>query len=69
MSEASVARITEISAKSSEGFEDAIHIGLKRAQKTLRHVTSAWVKEQRVVINNGTMAYQVNMEVTFILED
>jgi flavin-binding protein dodecin len=69
MSEASVARITEISAKSTKGFEDAIRIGLERAQKTLRNVTSAWVKEQRVVINNGTLSYQANMEVTFILDD
>ena len=69
MSEASVARITEISAKSTQGFEDAIRIGLERAQKTLRNVTSAWVKEHRVVINNGNLSYQVNMEVTFILDD
>jgi hypothetical protein len=29
MSETSVARITEISAKSADGFEDAIRIGLE----------------------------------------
>jgi flavin-binding protein dodecin len=69
MSEASATRITEISAKSTEGFEDAIRIGLTRAQKTLRQVISAWVKEQRVIVNNGHLAYQVNMEVTFILDD
>ena len=69
MSESSVARITEISAKSTQGFEDAIRIGLDRAQKTLRNVTSAWVKEQRVTINNGNLGYQVNMEVTFILDE
>jgi hypothetical protein len=69
MSESSVARITEISAKSTQGFEDAIRIGLDRAQKTLRNVTSAWVKEQRVTVNNGNLGYQVNMEVTFILDE
>ena len=69
MAEASVARITEISAKSTESFEDAIRVGLSRAQKTLRHVTSAWIKEQRVTVNNGQLSYQVNMEVTFVLED
>jgi flavin-binding protein dodecin len=63
------ARITEISAKSAEGIEDAIRIGLNRAQKTLRYVTSVWVKEQWVIVNNGSRGYQVNMEVTFILED
>jgi hypothetical protein len=69
MAETSVARITEISAKSTESFEDAIRIGLSRAQKTLRNVTSAWIKEQRVTVNDGQLSYQVNMEVTFILED
>ena len=69
MAEASVARITEISAKSTESFEDAIRAGLHRAQKTLRNVTSAWIKEQRVGIHNGSLNYQVNMEVTFVLDE
>jgi hypothetical protein len=69
MAEASVARITEISAKSTQGFEDAIRIGLSRAQKTLRNVTSAWIKDQRVTIDGDRLAYQVNMEVTFILDE
>jgi dodecin len=69
MAEASVARITEISAKSTQGFEDAIRIGLSRAQKTLRNVTSAWIKEQRVIVDGDRFSYQVNMEVTFVLDE
>jgi dodecin len=69
MAEASVARITEISAKSTQGFEDAIRIGLNRAQKTLRNVTSAWIKEQRVIVDGDRFSYQVNMEVTFVLDE
>jgi flavin-binding protein dodecin len=69
MAEASVARITEISAKSTQGFEDAIRIGLNRAQKTLRNVTSAWIKEQRVIVDGDRLSYQVNMEVTFVLDE
>lgn len=66
----SVARVTEISSTSSVGFEDAVRQGLERAGKTLRNVTSAWIKEQRVVLENGKIArYQVNMNVTFVLED
>ena len=43
--------------------------GLERATKTLRGVTAAWIKDQRVKLENGQVAeYQVNMEVTFILE-
>jgi dodecin len=65
----SVARVTEISSTSPQSFEDAIRQGLERATKTLRGVTSAWVKDQRVKLDNGRIAeYQVNMEVTFVLE-
>ena len=66
----SVARITEISSTSSESFEDAIRQGIARATKTLRQVKSAWIKEQRVEVTDGRIsAYQVNLLVTFILEE
>jgi flavin-binding protein dodecin len=64
-----VARVTEISATSTTSFEDAIREGLKRANETLRNVKSAWIKEQQVRIENGSISeYQVNMLVTFILD-
>ena len=64
-----VARVTEISATSPQSFEDAIRQGLERATKTLRGVTSAWIKDQRVKLADGRVTeYQVNMEVTFVLE-
>jgi len=65
-----VARVTEISSTSSKSFEDATQQGIARATKTLRNVRSAWIKEQRVDIRDGAIAeYQVNMMVTFILDD
>ena len=65
-----VARVTEISATSATSFEDAVKVGIARAAKTLRQVTSAWVKEQRVDINDGEIvSYQVNLLVTFVLDD
>lgn len=48
-----VARVTEISSTSPNGFDDAIKKGIERAPRTLRNVKSAWVKEQRVDIDNG----------------
>ena len=66
----SVARVTEISATSSKSFEDAIQQGLNRATKTLRNVSSAWIKEQQIKLNNGQVSeYQVNMLITFVLDD
>ena len=64
-----VARVTEISARSDSSFEDAVKTGLARAEQTLRGVKSAWIKEQSVdVENGGIVAYRVNMLVTFVLE-
>ncbi len=65
-----VARVTEISSTSSKSFEDAVQQGVARAAKTLRNVRGAWVKEQRVDINDGKITeYQVNLMVTFVLDD
>jgi dodecin len=67
---ASVARVIEISATSESSFEDAVKVGLQRASQTLRHVTSAWVKDHKVMLDGegGITAYQVNMLVTFVLD-
>src|SRR6476620_3632652 len=65
-----VARVTEISSTSSKSFDDAVKLGVARAAKTLRNVRSAWVKEQRVDVKDGKIAeYQVNLMVTFVLDD
>ena len=54
----------------TESFEDAIRQGIARATKTLRQVKSAWIKEQRVEVTDGRITtYQVNLLVTFILEE
>ena len=66
----SVAKVSEISATSPKNFEDAIQQGLTRASKTLRNIRGAWVKEQHVRCEEGKIVeYQVNMMVTFILDD
>ena len=66
----SVAKVSEISATSTIGFEDAIKQGIARANKTLRKVRSVWVKELHVRVDDETIAeYQVNMMVTFIIDD
>lgn len=66
----SVARVTEISSTSNVSFEDAMKAGIDRANKTLRNVKGAWVKEQQVDVQDGKISsYRVNMLVTFVLDD
>ena len=66
----SIAKVSEISATSTTSFEDAINQGLARANKTLRNVRSAWIKEQQVRVDSGKITeYQVNMMITFVIDD
>jgi flavin-binding protein dodecin len=66
----SVARVTELSATSQTGFEDAINEAVTRATKTLRGVEGAWVKDMNVLIeDNNIVGYKVNVEITFVLEE
>jgi dodecin len=60
----------QISSTSGKSFEDAVNVGINRATKTLRGVSGAWIKEQKVAVKNGKItSYQVNMMVSFVLED
>ena len=66
----SVARTTEITAASSKSFEDAVEKGIKRFSKTIDKVESAWIKEQKVLVDGGEVSeFRVTMKVTFILKD
>ncbi len=66
----SVARVTEITASSKKSLNDAINNGLKRANKTLKNVKGAWIKDQEVVMDKGKIAeYRVKMKVTFVLSN
>jgi flavin-binding protein dodecin len=65
----SVAKIIEISADSPKSFEDAVVQGINRASKTIHGITSAWVKEQHVVVeDNKVVLYRVDLKVTFVLD-
>jgi flavin-binding protein dodecin len=66
----SVAKVSEISATSTKSFQDAIEQGIDRANKTLRNVRSVWIKEQQVRVKQGAITeFQVNMMVTFVIDD
>ena len=66
----SVARVTTITARSNSSFEDAIRVAVERASRTLRNLSAAWVKEQKVKIVDGAISeWEVIVEVTFVLDD
>lgn len=65
-----VARTTEITATSKEGFDAAIREGIERATKTLDNVKGVWVKDQEIKLKNDQIdEYKVTMKATFVLHD
>jgi len=66
---ATVARVTTITVRSEVSFDDAVAAGVARAAETLRNVSGAWVKEQKVEATDGRItAWSVTLEVTFVLD-
>jgi flavin-binding protein dodecin len=64
----SVAKVIEITSTSAKSFEDAIEKGIARADKTLKNIEGAWIKEQKVIVTDGKInGFRVNMLVTFVL--
>lgn len=65
-----VARVTEIIAASSKSFDDAVNLGIERANKTLKNVQGAGVRDQKAVVERGKITeYRVALKVTFVLTD
>jgi len=64
-----VARVTEVIAASPVSFEEAIKVGFKRANRTLRGITGMRVLEQTVSVQDEKIEeYRVRLEVIFVLE-
>ena len=66
----SIAKNIELTATSATSFDDAVKQGIARASKTIKNIKGAWVKEQKVTVNDGKVSeYCVMMIVTFVLDD
>ena len=66
----SVAKVTEITSTSKKSFADAVESGIKRASKTIRGISGAWVADQEVTVRAGKVTeYKVRLKLTFVLDD
>ena len=66
----SVAKVVELSASSPKSFEDAIQKGIARASKTIKDLRGAWIKEQKVLVEDGKVTeFRVKMKATFVVRD
>lgn len=64
-----VAKIIEVTATSEDSFEDAIRQGIAKAAETVHGIRGAWVKEQKVLVDEGQITgFRVDLKVTFVLD-
>lgn len=62
----SVMKVIEVMADSSKSWEDATRTAVKHAAKSVKHIKSAFVQSQSVVVNDGDVAkFRVNVKITF----
>lgn len=65
----SIAKTIEISSTSKKSFDDAVKTGIASASKTIKGITGAWVKDQKVTVEkNKIVSYRVNLKITFIVK-
>jgi flavin-binding protein dodecin len=65
-----VAKVIELTSSSPKSIEDAVEIGVKRADTTLDQIEGAWVQDIKAVVKNGKVVeWRVNMKVTFLLKE
>jgi flavin-binding protein dodecin len=67
----SVTKVSEIIASSPRGFDEALKVGISRAQKTLTNIKSAWVENQHVEVDGRgeIQEYRVHLKITFLPEE
>jgi hypothetical protein len=64
-----VARVTRLTASSTNGWQDAVQEGLQRASNTIRGITGLEIVSQKAKVVDGKIAeYRVTIDLTFVLE-
>ncbi len=64
-----VVKVIELLGESGDSWEDATRQVVAEATKTLRGVTSVWIKEfQTTVENDQVKNYRVTAKVSFVME-
>ena len=62
----SVMKVIEVMADSSKNWEDATRKAVQHASRSVKHIKSAYVQSQSVVVKDGDVAsFRVNVKITF----
>lgn len=65
-----VAKVIEILAQSSEGWQEATEIALQEAKKTVRNIKSIYIRDMQCDVENGEITqYRVDAKITFLVDN
>jgi len=61
-----VMKVIEVMASSKKSWEDATKEAIAHASKSVKHIKSAFVQSQSVVVNDDEVeSFRVNVKITF----
>lgn len=64
-----IVKVIEVLAESTESWEDAAQQAVAEASKSVRNISSLYVKEfQATVENNQVKNFRVNAKISFLIE-
>lgn len=64
-----IVKVIEVIAGSDKSFDDAVQNALKEASKSVKNISSIYVKEMKAnVENNQIVSYGVNAKVSFTVD-
>lgn len=64
-----IAKVIEIIASSTKGLEDAVSSGIAKASETVHGIEGAWIKDTKVVVNEGQITeWRVILAITFVVQ-
>ena len=65
----SIVKVIEVIASSEKSFDDAVGVALKEAAKSVKNISSVYVKEMKAKVeNNKIVSYGINAKVSFAVD-
>jgi flavin-binding protein dodecin len=62
-------KVIEVMAESPKSWEDATRTGIEKASKSIKGISSAWVQDQSVKVEDGSVtSYRVTLKVSFAVK-
>jgi Uncharacterized conserved protein len=65
----SVVKIIEVLAESSQSWEDAANVAIRKAQESLHGVKSIYIQDFEAKVEDGRIVkYRINAKISFALD-